>query len=299
MNTLYHGDCLQVLPELPAGSVDAIITDLPYGTTACEWDSIIPLVPMWEQVKRVLKPSGVFVTTAAQPFTTILISSNLQWFRYDWVWKKDSGSNFFNLKYQPFREHEQVLIFSENLVTFNPQRISRSDKSLIKDKVGSERIIKRVKTKGVYEKYGSEIQDRNPMSPDGMRHPGSVLNFRLEKASKRFSHPTAKPVALYEYLIRTYTNPGDLVLDFCMGSGTTIVAAEQTARNAIGIEQERKYYEIAVKRVAGAHPPLFTETATPSNNRMHLTAFGVESAEVIPLQSNLFAEVPAAKLGGK
>jgi site-specific DNA-methyltransferase (adenine-specific) len=239
---LYHGDCLEIMPTLEAGSVDAIITDLPYGTTACEWDSIIPLVPMWEAVKRILKPNGAFVTTASQPFTSILVVSNLKWFKYEWQWEKDQVTNPQLAKYMPLKNYESVIVFCEGATVYNPQGIKKTS------------IKRKADTSG---KNLGHLAKSKDYTQEFTSYPKMTLYFE----SERGTHPTQKPVALYEYLIRTYTNPGDTVLDICMGSGTTGVACKQTRRNFIGIEKERKYFEIAEKRIAQAQEPLFVENS--------------------------------------
>lgn len=248
---LYEGDCLEIMPQLEAGSIDAVITDLPYGITACEWDSVIPLDVMWKEVKRILKPNGVFVTTAVQPFTTILINSNFDWFRYDWVWYKVAASNFMNLKNRPFRTHEDILVFSPTAnFTFNPIRVMRTEKSLMRDQLGKERIVR----KGTAEHYGLKDIKDGMLSSDGTKHPIDILTFPLHEKNGRYGsrHPTKKPVTLYEYLIKTYTNIGDIVLDIAMGSGTTIIAAIKTGRNSIGIERDYRYFELAKRRIRQA-----------------------------------------------
>lgn len=257
MAHLYNRDCLEVMPLLEAGSIDAIITDLPYGTTACEWDSIIPLAPMWEQVKRVLKANGVFVTTSAQPFTSVLVCSNLEWFKYEWNWNKRRAFGVLHAKNMPLKKHENILVFSagvvahenlsDNRMTYNPQ-------------MGIGKPYKKLVTKS--QRQGEHAMDRPSLKDklivnDGYRYPDTVLDFDNNNSGSL--HPTQKPVDLYEYLIRTYTNPSETVLDICMGSGTTGVAAVQTGREFIGIEKEHKYFVIAEKRIGSAHPPLFTE----------------------------------------
>jgi len=257
---LYHGDCLEVLPTFPPASVEAIITDLPYGSTACDWDSIIPLAPMWEQARRVLKPNGVFITTASQPFTTVLINSNFDWFKYNWVWDKTLGANFMNLANRPFKTHEDILVFSAVAAfTFNPIKTYRAESSLLRDPIGTKRKIHRGADRAKY--YGTLRGSMNHISTDGTKHPIDILKFSPRESGVvyKINHPTKKPVALYEYLIRTYTNPAETVLDICMGSGTTGVAAKQTGRNFIGIEKERKYFVIADKRIGSANLPLFAE----------------------------------------
>jgi len=241
---LYHGDCLEVLPTFPPASVEAIITDLPYGTTKCSWDSIIPLDEMWKHVKRVLKVNGVFITTSAQPFTSVLVCSNLAGFKYEWMWDKKSPSDPMNVKTRPMRQHENIVVFGNSSTTYNPQ--FRKDASVPFGKVGKRNTT-------VYGESGDDYKI-------GVGYPLSILQYaRPNNLSGGGEHPTQKPVKLYEYLVRTYTNAGETVLDICMGSGTTGVAAIQTGRNFIGIEKEQKYFEIASRRIAQAPQPLFTE----------------------------------------
>lgn len=242
--TLHLGDCLEILPTLPPASAEAIITDLPYGTTACSWDEIIPFAPMWEQVKRILKPRGVFVTTASQPFTSKLIMSNVDWFRYEWIWDKNRPSGFQNAKTQPMRQHENVVVFSKNGHTYNPQKTKR-DKP-IKGRIYSKSESNRITSK--LDNVTRVYTDKNP-----------ITIIWASKDEEQREHPTQKPVALYEYLIKTYTNEGDTVLDFCMGSGTTGVAALKTGRKFIGIEKKSEYFDIARKRIEAAamQEPLF------------------------------------------
>lgn len=245
--TLFRGDCLEVMPTLEAGSVDAIITDLPYGTTQCDWDAIIPLDEMWKQVKRVLKPSGVFVTTASQPFTSILVCSNLDWFKYDLIWDKVRVTNFAAAKYQILRRHETILVFYKNASTYNPQKTGKASRP-----------------------FGKVVGFNSPTAGNlgkdrdfEVGYPQSILEFmRPNNLTEGYLHPTQKPTKLYEYLIRTYTNPGETVLDICIGSGTTLVAAKRTGRIGIGIEKEEKYFAIAEKRIREAQlqPNLFVET---------------------------------------
>jgi site-specific DNA-methyltransferase (adenine-specific) len=244
--TLYLGDCLDILPTLPDMCADAIITDVPYGTTACKWDVIIPLDKMWAQVKRLCK--GAFVTTASQPFTSVLVASNLQWFKYEWIWHKNKGGNFAILKYQPNRKHENVLVFAKNGHTYNPQKeITESAEALRRARsTGKASAIHRSGKKP--SEHMPSLTDRTDGMFSEFVYPGTVQKFK-GVSQYHVEHPTQKPVALYEYLIKTYTNPGDTVLDFCMGSGTTGVAAVRTGRNFIGIEKERPYFEIAQRRI--------------------------------------------------
>jgi len=235
---------------MPENSVDAILTDLPYGTTACAWDTVIPFDAMWEAVKHVLKSDGAFVTTARQPFTSLLINSNIKWFRYEWIWEKSRGVNFLSGKTQPLRKHENIIVFSENQHVYNYQkrciatatqaRNNRNDHTIIK-KIGNGLI----QTKLSHHNYSGKIEG----------FPISIIYFDTESNNqfkKPVKHPTQKPVALYKYLVQTYTNPGDTVLDMCMGSGTSGVACIELGRDFIGCETERKYFEIAEKRIEDA-----------------------------------------------
>jgi site-specific DNA-methyltransferase (adenine-specific) len=242
------GDCLEILPTLADKSVDAIITDLPYGTTACKWDVIIPFDAMWEQVKRLCK--GAFVTTASQPFTSVLIMSNVKWFKYEWIWSKNYGGNFATLRHQPNKTHENVVVFSKNGHTYNP----------ILQKTESVEALRRALSPGKSSAIHRAGGKKSEHLPSLVRVDGSFKEFVNPKSVQQFKgvpkqhieHPTQKPVELYEYLVKTYTNIGDVVLDFCMGSGTTGVACVNTGRQFIGIEKEPKYFEIAQKRIAEA-----------------------------------------------
>ena len=232
---IFHGDCREILPHLP--KVDLVLTDPPYGTTACKWDSIIPIEPMWEQLKRIIKPNGAIVMTASQPFTSALVMSNIRWFKYEWIWQKDGGSNFATVKYQPMKEHENILVFGEGKLTYNQQK---------QERIGSRKgkTTKTVDSGRENSVYGSQ-DGCGALDVPELRCPSSVQRIQRERGL----HPTQKPVALMEYLIKTYTNEGDTVLDFTMGSGTTLVAAKNLGRKAIGIEIEQKYCDIAVDRL--------------------------------------------------
>lgn len=239
---LILGDCLDILPTLPAQSADAIITDLPYGTTQAAFDVIIPFAPMWEQVKRILKPRGVFVTTASQPFTSKLVMSNLKWFRYEWIWEKHRATGFLDCDTRPLREHENIEVFSANGHTYNPQMVKGDSHSRGGASPGPAQI------------WGKFADRRH--TEHNEYFPRAILEFKAESVP---DHPTQKPVALYEYLILTYTNPGETVLDFAAGSGTTGVAAVKTGRNAILVEKRQDYFDIAQRRVKEAQmqPNLF------------------------------------------
>jgi len=241
--TLYQGDCLEILPTLAAQSVDAILTDLPYGTTACSWDEVIPFEPMWREVKRILKPRGVFVTTASQPFTSKLVMSNPDMFRYEWIWRKSRPTNFLDAKRKPLKEHENIIVFSLGSPVYYPVGLSDVN-------IKSGRKAKTV-SGGAFGIIGGE----NYIQTVG-NFPRTVIEV---PSINDYLHPTQKPVALYEYLIRTYTNAGDTVLDFCAGSGTTGVAAINTGRNAILIEREPKYCEIIQRRIEQAQAQMVME----------------------------------------
>jgi site-specific DNA-methyltransferase (adenine-specific) len=236
---LHCGDCLSVMGGIPDASVDLILTDLPYGVTQCRWDQIIPLEPLWAQYKRILKPRGAVVLTASQPFTSMLVMSNLEWFRHEWVWIKNRGSNFANTCREPMKEHESVLFFSSGGWSYNPQMQERTSS-------GSSRAK--------YKYSGKENRQSKcyGIMPDRfavigvLRGPSSWQKFNCEVGF----HPTQKPVALMEYLIKTYTNEGEIVLDSCMGSGTTGVACLNTGRAFIGIEKDPEIFATAEKRIA-------------------------------------------------
>ena len=229
MIELFQGDCLELMKQIPDGSVDLVLCDLPYGTTACKWDTVIPFEPMWEQYRRVAKKNAAIVLTASQPFTTALISSNMREFKYCWVWDKRRVSNPQLAKHQPLKHHEDVIVFSNGggRAPYYPQGLQDVVKPRKKDSSSLGHCVRKdyVQTKTGY--------------------PKTIQTFPFEAGL----HPTQKPVALMEYMIRTYTQEGETVLDNCMGSGTTGVACTNTGRKFIGIEQDAKYFEIAQKRI--------------------------------------------------
>jgi len=237
--TLLLGDCLDLLPTLTDNSVDMVLVDLPYGTTACKWDSIIPLDKLWEQYNRICKKDGAMVFTAAQPFTTILAASNLENFRYEWIWEKPQGTNPMNAKVMPLKSHENILVFYRKKPVYNPQMWYSTPYSGFSSN-----------TSKIGEVYGS-AKSKHRDNPQGSRYPKTVLKFKQEKGL----HPTQKPVEMMEYLIKTYSNEGDVILDNTMGSGTTGVACVNTNRNFIGIEMEENYYKIAEQRISSTVPP--------------------------------------------
>ena len=224
------GDCLERMRELPDASVDMILCDLPYGTTQNKWDAVIPFAPLWAEYWRVAKPNVAVVLTAAQPFTSALVMSQVERFKYSWVWQKEAGTGLLNAKKQPLRDHEDALVFYRSQPTYNPQW-------------GQGKPYKQTK--------GGETSNYNPSGTvvtesDGRRYPKTVLQFSRDRDK---SHPTQKPVALFEYLIRTYTDEGMTVLDNCAGSGTTAIAAGRTGRKWVCIERDETYFNKAVERV--------------------------------------------------
>ena len=248
LNKIHQGDCEKFMKQLPDKCVDMVMTDPPYGTTACKWDSIIPLEPMWEQLKRVIKPNGAIVMTASQPFTTTLIASNMKMFKYCWYWNKNRPTGFANAKKQPLRSIEDVVVFYRVPPAYNPQGLTRINKICKNSNTcGGDTVrgdTEKSSGKGSMRTRGQEyIQEFTG-------YPSQVLEIKTDESKK--IHPTQKPVALMEYLIKTYTNEGELVLDFALGSGTTAIACIRTGRSFIGIEKEKKYCEIANKRIADA-----------------------------------------------
>jgi site-specific DNA-methyltransferase (adenine-specific) len=233
--TLYQGDCLEILPLLEDESVDLVLTDPPYGTTQCNWDSVIPLEPMWKQLKQVIKPNGAIVMTASQPFTTTMIASNMKMFKYCWVWDKKKPSTGLHAKIMPLRKTEDVIVFGKSKVNYYPQ--------MVESKIRTDKP--RVANNG--EVFGGKEVLRQH-SNNGMMYPKNIIEITNANQNGRV-HPTQKPVALMNYLIRTYTEKGNLVLDFTIGSGTTAVACEELGRKWIGIELSKDYCEIAKKRL--------------------------------------------------
>lgn len=242
INKVYCGDCLEVMKDIESGTVDMILCDLPYGTTACKWDTVIPFDKLWEQYERLIKPQGAIVLTASQPFTSLLITSNLKMFKYSLVWKKSRVSHFAQAPYRFLTEHEDIAVFSYGGTSKNAKV------RMVYNPQGTTACHKICKGKG-----HSDHRPSNIVQADYLQtvtgYPKSILEFASDMAKE---HPTQKPVALGEYLIRTYTNPGDLVLDNCCGSGSFLVAAKGTGRNYIGIEMDDEYCRIAEERLSCA-----------------------------------------------
>lgn len=252
---LMLGDCLERMAEIPAGSVDLVLTDPPYGTTACKWDAVIPFAPMWEQVWRVLKPNGAAVFTASQPFTSALAMSQAQHFKYCWVWEKSICANFAQAKNSPLKTHEDVCVFSCGIIG----HVSQTSRRMTYNPQGVEGAKRKMNSVSVTQKSAHKLYRKGMIegkSYDGSNYPKSILKIPNSDNRQRGLHPTQKPVALMEYLIRTYTHPGETVLDFTMGSGTTGVACVNTGRKFIGIERDPAYFAIAERRIAEAQPQL-------------------------------------------
>jgi DNA modification methylase len=231
---LLQGDCLELMKQIPDASIDMILCDLPYGTTACAWDSVIPFDAMWAEYRRTAKQNAAIVLTASQPFTTALIASNMRDFRYTWIWEKEQGVNFLLAKKQPMKVHEDVCVFYRQHPTYNPQMTA--GKPYISGKGNSGEVTGSV----------AKVQTENA----GTRYPRSIQAIKRQTGL----HPTQKPIALMEYMIRTYTNHGDTVLDNCMGSGTTGVACMNSGRKFIGMEMNAGYFAAASARIAASLP---------------------------------------------
>lgn len=252
---LQQGDCLELMNDIPDGSVNMVLCDLPYGTTACKWDVVIPFEPLWEQYNRIIKDNGVIVLFGSQPFTTNLIMSNIKMFREEIVWLKNKSASGMRANQSHLKVHENIIVFSpKGVYTFNPQKWDVTEKQFLTQR----------KTMSIYGEtnnvYGNMKRNRKP--DDGTRNPISVIAYRVPitpAKSKQYApsvdirvHPTQKPVDLLEYLVKTYTNEGDIVLDNCMGSGSTGVACMNTDRGFIGMELDEQYFEIAQNRITEA-----------------------------------------------
>jgi len=254
MIDLIWGDCLLEMQNIKSGSIDAIITDPPYGTTACKWDSVIPFDKMWEQLNRIIKPNGAIVLFGSEPFSSALRMSNIKNYKYDWKWGKSRPTGFANAKKQPLRNIEDIVIFYKKPPLYNPQGLTRIDK-----------ICKNSKTCGgdTIRSNTSASRGKGSLRTGGKKYiqeftgyPTQMLSIKSNEGEKH--HPTQKPVALMEYLIKTYTNENETVLDFTMGSGTTGVACKNLNRSFIGIEMDDEYFEIAKERIENTEPDLFS-----------------------------------------
>lgn len=240
---LLHGDCLELMKDIPDGSVDMVLADLPYETTACKWDTIIPFEPLWEQYERVIKDNGAIVLFGSEPFSSYLRMSNIEWYRYDWIWDKVVAGGGLLANKQPLRQHENIMIFYKKQPTYNKQMTEPTNPNFF-NTMGKNSNFGEIYSK-TQSKRGSEKR-KNPTTII------AVNKFQQECNSANRLHPTQKPLELIEYLIKTYTNEGETVLDNVMGSGSTGVACLNTGRNFIGIELDDKYFEIAKKRISEA-----------------------------------------------
>jgi len=246
LNKIIHGDCLELMKSIEDQSIDMILADLPYGTTACKWDSIIPFQPLWEQYERIIKDNGAIVLTASQPFTSALIMSNPNLFKYEWIWDKVTPTGHTVAKLRPMQLHESIVVFSKgttanrskNNMLYNPQDLVPFGKVLDGARQAKENYQNQYRRPSQNKKYVQEFTN----------YPKTILRFP-KQPSKESIHPTQKPVALFEYLISTYTQKGMLVLDNCIGSGTTAVAALNTGRFFIGMEKEKAYVDLANERI--------------------------------------------------
>ncbi len=234
MLKIMQGDCLELMKDIPDGSVDMILADLPYGTTACKWDTIIPFEPLWEQYKRIIKNNGAIVLTASQPFTSALVMSNIKMFKYEWIWNKVHAVGFQVAKYRPMQQHENILVFCKSTLKYNPQMVERPN-------IRTSKVVKNSEVSPLASLDGKERQYTH-------WYPKSIITESGADHSN-ILHPTQKPVALFEYLIKTYTNEGDLVLDNVAGSGTTGVACQNLNRKYILIEKEEEYINVIKDRL--------------------------------------------------
>src|SRR5699024_5252320 len=232
LNKIYNEDCLEGMKKIPDKSVDMILCDLPYGTTACKWDSIIPFEPLWEQYERVIKDNGAIVLTAGQPFTSALVMSNPKMFKYCWTWDKTTAKGHLVAKHRPMQQTEDIAVFGKNKINYYPIMIDRPKNKIQKSYEASRTEIMGGKSKRKVKVYDTW-------------YPKTLLKFKTERGL----HPTQKPVALFEYLIKTYTNEGETVLDNCMGSGTTAIACINTNRNYLGFELDEEYYNASLDRI--------------------------------------------------
>lgn len=237
MIDLRQGNCLEIMKDIPNKSIDMILADLPYGTTACKWDTIIPFEPLWEQYNRIIKDNSAIVLFGSEPFSTLLRYSNLKMFKYDWIWNKKIPSGMSYARFQPMRQTENISVFCKSKTVYNPQMIKR-DKPIKGGGMSKGETTNNQKLKALCKTY----EYKNPIN---------IIEF--DKIRRGSLHPTQKPVALLEYLIKTYTNEGETVLDNCMGSGSTGIACVNTGRNFIGIELDKQYFEIANKRINEAN----------------------------------------------
>jgi len=250
-NQIYHGDCLELMPQLDDKSIDMILCDLPYGITECKWDTPIDLELLWKEYKRIIKPAGAIILTARMPFGARLIMSNPKWFRHELIWEKDNTGNPFNANIMPLCVHENVLIFCGRSVTYNPQKTAGKPYNMLR--LGNNKPI-----------LGQTRTPRKASVNNGSRFPRSVIKFKKDYGKSM--HPTQKPTLLFEWLIKTYSNEGDLILDNCAGSGTTAIAAINTNRRYILMEKDENYFNVAQNRILQHTPQLLLNLDQESAN---------------------------------
>jgi site-specific DNA-methyltransferase (adenine-specific) len=250
--SFWLGDCLELMPNISDASINMVICDLPYGTTACAWDTVIPFNDLWKQYRRLIRGSGAIVLTASQPFTSALVMSNPKMFKVEWIWRKNEGSGFALSRTRPIKYHESVLVFANGVPVYNPQKTARTSeqsRERTKTPVGSGKALR---SHGTMQHLGDVQYDPN------WKNPESVLDVKcVPNGGGKKIHPTQKPVELFEYFIKTYTNPGDIVLDNCSGSGTTAVAAQSAGRRWVCIEKDPIYYRSSCERVRTMAGSLF------------------------------------------
>jgi site-specific DNA-methyltransferase (adenine-specific) len=240
-NQVMLGDCLEVMKDIPDGSVDMILCDLPYGTSKCRWDTIIPFEPLWKEYKRVIKTNGAIVLTASQPFTSVLIGSNFKDYRYNWVWEKSKATGYLNAKKMPMKAHEDVCVFYQKPPLYNPQKWMSTPYY----KGSAHRPTE------VYGKQREVLVENE----SGLRYPRTVQYFKTAESEGKTYHPTQKPISLFKYLIKTYTQENEVVLDSCAGVGTTALAALRTNRKYICIENDQEYYDVMQERISREGQP--------------------------------------------
>ena len=252
---MYNEDCLQGMKRIPDGSFDAIICDLPYGTTKCKWDTVIPFEPLWEQYNRVIKKHGAIVLFGAEPFTSFLIISNLSKFREKLTWQKHKPSNIGNAKYMHLKYSEDIVVFSDGKCVYNPQMQPRLSDRVRQAQKGNSKQWRTNRKDSSEVSFATlyEARDWHTFDAD-LKYPGNVITIPavVSNSHEKVSHPTQKPVALIEYLVKTYTNEGETVLDNCFGSGTTAIACINTNRKFIGFELDKEYYELGINRLKKA-----------------------------------------------
>jgi len=255
MIDLKNGDCLELMKEIPDGSVDMVLCDLPYGTTRCKWDTIIPFGPLWNEYKRIIKLGGPIVLFGTEPFTSQLVSSNLKWYREHLTWIKHRPSNFANAKYMHMKYTEDIIVFGSKRPTFNRQMMRRESPRVKEAQGGQSNNHRSVRHDSNEVSFGTEYAPRSWNVYDAnWKNPSDYLKFSavVNNSKEKTDHPTQKPVKLLSYLIKTYTNPGDLVLDNCMGSGSTGVSCVETGRDFVGMEMDQHYFDVAQHRIEEA-----------------------------------------------